>query len=519
MSPSHRENLEYKHVSCISYFPDGMQMISRSDDKTIRQWDLREGKEIEEAREVCENRINAVGVSRDGRWVVTAGRELKVSEVETKIVRTFRKGYWIRCIDISSDSTLLAGGSIDSVQIWSLETGELVAGPFKPSGNFVDTLRLSEDSRKLAAMSNWGRCLQVWDVQAQKLDITVQNSIPNKVVALPVFWTTNGKSIVASFSFIQVADECPRMIYEFDASTLRTVGAPFKGHTDTITGLALSSDCVLLISSSYDNTIKLWAFESRQFLSSFDVECPLTLVLSPDSRQLAYTSWDDTNIYICNIPANILASIGLAEDPQPGTSKPEGLRCADILNSDVTRHPVCRKSVITPAMSLNPCPPRPLPTSDQHAFLRFLRKLLSSSPGIDAIRTNEPRNPLDFPATSPLPRPLIKPDENSRPPITQSSVVNTSPTLKSSLHRLLTWWPFQTKHASPAINVVDVPLAPGKLRYATAGAPGPDDDLIRDEDYVSPPSFAESRFTTTIYGKGGLCRRAWKWPVLFLLVE
>ncbi|KAG1886119.1 hypothetical protein F4604DRAFT_1917801 [Suillus subluteus] len=36
--------------------------------------------------------------------------------------------------------------------------------------------------------------------------------------------------------------------------------------------------------------------------------------------------------------------------------------------------------------------------------------------------------------------------------------------------------------------IVDVPLAPGKLRYATAGAPGPDDDLIHDEDYVSPPS-------------------------------
>ncbi|KAG1886141.1 hypothetical protein F4604DRAFT_1900559 [Suillus subluteus] len=48
-----------------------------------------------------------------------------------------------------------------------------------------------------------------------------------------------------------------------------------------------------------------------------------------------------------------------------------------------------------------------------------------------------------------------------------------------------TWRPFQTDHASLAI--VDVPLAPGKLRYATAGAPGDDDDLIRDEDYISPP--------------------------------
>ncbi|KAG1886114.1 hypothetical protein F4604DRAFT_62940 [Suillus subluteus] len=134
-------------------------------------------------------------------------------------------------------------------------------------------------------------------------------------------------------------------------------------------------------------------------------------------------------------------------------------------------------------------PPRPLPTSDPHTFLRFVRKLLSSS-RTDAVCTDEPCNPLDFPATSPLPRPLIKPDDNSRstlaPPTTQSPTINTSPTFKSSLHRLSTWWPFQTDYSSPA--TVDVALAPGKLRYAAAGAPGDDDDLIRDEDYVSPPS-------------------------------
>jgi WD40 repeat protein len=64
-------HVEYKDVSYIYYFPDGKQMISASRDKTIGRWDLREGKEIKKAREVYENDIIAVGVSRDGRWVVT----------------------------------------------------------------------------------------------------------------------------------------------------------------------------------------------------------------------------------------------------------------------------------------------------------------------------------------------------------------------------------------------------------------------------------------------------------------
>ncbi|KAG2048836.1 WD40 repeat-like protein [Suillus hirtellus] len=311
---------EFKYIRCISYSPDDKQMISGSGDKTIRRWDLREGKEIKKAREVCDNRIDAMGVSRDGRWVVAAGYTLglNVSEVKTGIVRTFYIA-WITCIDISADSALVAGGSHHrTAWIWSLDTGELVAGPFETLGS-TTSVRLSEDSRKLAVSSNWGQYLQVWDVQAQKL--LVQKSTPSEHfgLELPVFWTTKDKAIVAAFTF---TDDFPTTIYEFDASTLKTLGAPFK-HTEKINGLALSSDCVLLASSS-DHLIKLWAFESRQLLASFDIpESPKTLVLSPNSRQLAYTTCDDTKIYICNIPVNILA--------RPSTKKAD-LRHAGLLN-------------------------------------------------------------------------------------------------------------------------------------------------------------------------------------------
>ncbi|KAG2118201.1 WD40-repeat-containing domain protein [Suillus discolor] len=472
-------------------------MISGSDDKTIRRWDLREGKEIEEAREVYKNRIYGVRVSRDGRWVVTAGYSLglKVSEVETGIVRTFHIG-WITCFDISTDSTLVAGGSYDGTRIWSLDTGELVVGPFQ----FTDkgdpspiALRLSQDSRKMAVSLNLGH-LQVWDVEAQKL--LVQKSSPSKHSGFvsPVFWTTKDKSIVAAFSFTD--DALIRTIYELDASTLKTVGAPFK-HTDGIYGLALSSDCILLASSSY-RSIKLWAFESRQLLASFDVSgSPMTVVLSPDSRQLAHTTFDDSKIYVCNIPANILASIGLQE-LQSSNSKSERSRHAGLLNSNATPRPARRKLVVIPAVS--PIP-RPLPARDPDTRLRFLRKLFSPSFRTGAVHTDEPRDPLDFSATLPLPRALSKHGDDARhapvPRTTQSSAINTSSNLKSRLHRLST-------HASPAI--VDVPLAPGRLRYAAAGARGPEDDLIRDEDYVPPSPNAGSRQGTVNSGQHGRSR-------------
>jgi WD40 repeat protein len=251
--------------------------------------------------------VLAVVVSRDGRWVVIAGKkDIKVSEVKTGIVRTFHEDDWIYCIDISADSTLLACMSVDGVQVWNLDTGELVAGPFD-IGQYIRPRvpRFSEDSRKLAVLSFVSEelChLEVWDVQTQKLD--VQKSIRRLMgLRVPIFWTTKDKSIVAAFN-----SPDDYSISEFDASTLKTVGAPFK-HTYPIRRLALSSDCVLLASCSDGDIINLWAFESRQLLASFNVKPLVTLVLSPDSRQLAYTILDDAKIHICDIPADILAGI------------------------------------------------------------------------------------------------------------------------------------------------------------------------------------------------------------------
>jgi WD40 repeat protein len=293
-------------------------MISGSHDKTTRQWDLKEGKEIEEERDVCEEEVQAVAVSKDSRWVVTGGgdwtsgdsAELKVGEVETGIVKNFQgHSRTITCIDISADNTWLASGSFDSTaRIWNLETGKLVAGPFK-SIHWVGSVRFSTDSKQLAVELWAGKCLEVWDIQSQKLVKRIGNASGGARSA-PIFWTNNNKNILAAFGFTWSDEEGAETIYEFDASTLETVGTPFEGHTKYIVGLALSFDATFLASASYDETIKLWAFESRQLLASFDVQNPNNLILSPDSRKLAYTTYtqeDGYKICICDTPSNVLA--------------------------------------------------------------------------------------------------------------------------------------------------------------------------------------------------------------------
>ncbi|KAG1725820.1 WD40-repeat-containing domain protein [Suillus occidentalis] len=453
-------------IRSISYLPDGQRMISGSSDKTTRQWDLKEGKEIEEVRDVCKEEVWGVAVSRDSRWVVTGGKnaDLKVFEVKTGVVKKLQgHSKMITCIDISADNTLLASGSDDKTsRIWNLETGKLVAGPFK-SIDWVGAVRFSTDSKKLAVKSPTGKCLEVWDVQTQKLDKRIGNrSLPRFLLFPPIYWTNKNKNILASFSFTK--DDSNKTIYEFDAATLETVGTPFEGHTNVVLGLALSFDGALLASSSLDETIKLWAFESRQLLASFDVQNLGTLILSPDSRKLAYTTYtkvlsnarvtgttryEDHRICICDIPPDILA---LAQARTIVRKKP-ALALSDPLNPDGTRRLVagCRKRPIY----IPPAVHHPPTTTPQQPSFR-LTKLLRFSPRTNTLwpsRNNQPSGPLDSHTTLPLP-----PNRSPSPPLPSGrSLFNH---VRSSVKGK------QRAHVLPQTRsqTVDVPL--GQATYA-----------------------------------------------------
>jgi WD40 repeat protein len=443
----HKTSIIYRHDGrreenltgvSISYFPDGKHLISGSSDKTVRLWDLEAGKEIEEERIVLEQEVGAVAVSRDGHWVITAGGEpvrgspgeLKAFEVGTGIVKTF-DGHTreTTCIDISLDSKQLASGSSDgTTRIWSLsmDTAELVAGPFE-TVELVDAVRFSQNSKKLAVSLGLGKSLQVWDIQAQKLDRRVEGH-SDYPAHMPVFWTTKDRTVITAFSFNA---EGPKTIYEFDSSTLETVGTPFEGHTEHVSNLALSFDCALLASASWDHTIKLWAFESRQLLASFDQSAAVcSLVLSPDTRQLVCTSLYEPGppkIHICNIPLDILTSIWPAHETPSvcihlhtlishsltTSYRPAHLEipttvihstyvilsfvCATQYPDATTRPPTVHRHRATTSFATQRSKP-PVVYQQPLTILRHIRKLLPSSfrrGTVLPVRNDEPCDPLD----------------------------------------------------------------------------------------------------------------------------
>ncbi|KAG1805662.1 uncharacterized protein BJ212DRAFT_1486224 [Suillus subaureus] len=374
----------------MSYFPDGKQIVSGSRDKTARRWDLQEGKEIVEARNVCEEGVYAVAVSRDGRYVTTGGGEIDTGELEAREVETGIIARWWR-----ADHGMLQR------EYGSLDTCKLVAGPFAIV-DWPGAVLFSPDSEKLAVKSDVGTCLEIWDIHTETLDIKAGKSGSNSSMTFaPVSWTNKNKTIIAACNFTD--DDEATTINEFDALTLEIVGAPFEGHIKCVTDLALSSGGALLASASKDHSIKLWAFESRQLLASFHVQNVEFLMPSPDSRHLVYTT-AGRDIYICSTPPAVLTALEAQSTLQKSNKTFERL-----LHSDATRRAaaVRRNPGTSPAISFTPRQQRPLPTTDQqqpiYLRLRKLFHLSSRTNAVPPVRNNQPRGPLDFPATLPLP--------------------------------------------------------------------------------------------------------------------
>lgn len=470
-------------VSSMSYFPDGNQIISGSRDKTVRRWDLQEGKEIAEARDVCEESVYAVAVSRDGRYIATGGGEidtgeLKAREVKTGIVNVFQgHSQRVACVDISADSTLLASGSWDATaRIWSLDTDKLVAGPFAIV-DWPGAVLFSPDSEKLAVKSEVGTCLEVWDIHTKTLDIRAGISGGNSNMTFaPVFWTNKKKTIVAACNFKD--DDEAITINEFDALTLEIVGAPFEGHTKCITDLKLSSGGALLTSASQDHSIKLWAFESRQLLASFHVQDVEFLMPSPDSGHLAYTTTGH-NIYICKTPPAVLTALERQSTLQKSNKTLERL-----LQSDATRRPAAvRRNPGT--LSFTPRQQRPPPTTDQQQpiYLR-LSKFLHLSSRTNAgppVRSNQPRDPLDFSATLPLPSNPSRQAANQFSDFEISSPSYSSNGVTQFLQQHL---PFLIPRHSHGPRVVEVAAGRKVTRLAAARFP----EYRKVDDTRHPPS-------------------------------
>ena len=194
-------------VRKVLFTPDGKKLISVSDDKTVRIWDVTSGEPLRTFRLPTQKgpmgRIDAAALSPDGRTLAVGARprgtgvgsQIYIIQFESgEVKQTFRDHRaraLVTSLAFSPDGGKLASGSRDgTARIWDVIGGRCER-VIQGHTDIVSGVAFSPDGHRLATASHdsTGR---VWSVVTGKAEATLRG---HEKPVLCVAWRPDGKVI------------------------------------------------------------------------------------------------------------------------------------------------------------------------------------------------------------------------------------------------------------------------------------------------------------------------------------
>ncbi|VFN04377.1 MAG: WD40 repeat [Candidatus Kentron sp. G] len=242
-------------INDVLFTPDGRQLISVSNDKTIRVWDVARGELVRTLRgemgEGPEGKLFAGALSPDGRWLAVGG--------------------WLHnsCATHACLRLIALQGPADApLRLLKGHSNVILALAFSPDG-----------SRLLSG--SFDNTARLWDIESDK-PLAVLRGHTDDIYA--VAFSPDGERLVTGSN-----DHTLRLwAAPGNGRTGAELLAELTGHTDKVRVAAFTPDGRYLLSGSWDKTLRLWDGRDGEFIKELATQNRgvESLSIAPDGKSV-----------------------------------------------------------------------------------------------------------------------------------------------------------------------------------------------------------------------------------------
>ena len=272
------------YISKCAFSPDGTRVVSASDDKTLKIWDVSPGRELITLRGHA-NMVLGCAFSPNGKWIVSASKDKTlriwdaINGVEIGTFSGHLEG--VNACAISPNGAYVCSAGWDNtLKVWDVQNGE-VLHTFRGHNGLVYGCAFSPDGEMIISASS-DQTLKLWRIETGEL---LQTLTGHTERVLDCTFSPNSELIISASM-----DGTLKIWSTKSGKTMRTL----IGHNGYVNGCACSPDGSLILSASSDKTLKLWDLASGNELRTLigHTQRVLGCAFSPDGSRVVSASMD-----------------------------------------------------------------------------------------------------------------------------------------------------------------------------------------------------------------------------------
>ena len=274
-----------KVITSLVINPDAKFVITGSDDKTIRIWDLNSGKALSIIPSEFDGKI-ILTVSQDGNYIISNAVENKIDIIDLKTGKVIRQfsGHKtsIEALKFTNDGNRLISVSHDKeIKIWDFHTGNLLQ-KFQSDYSISNFILTSDDKFLISPIST--SKINIWDIENFNLKSSFE---------LKNFWGGTLPIALSTDSEIILTVNLDKRIDFLDFQTGKPIKR-IKAHKDHVSGMRVSPNGKYLATfgedDRYDYRVKIWDFHTGELIKDFKNKryTLKDILFTPDSKNLIF---------------------------------------------------------------------------------------------------------------------------------------------------------------------------------------------------------------------------------------